>query len=653
MFAVYAAVGLLLVVGLGVILARNYGSVARQRGIAEGRSEALGVAQTAIEPLLTGRPLSAGLSASERADLERLVTRAVGQHDVLRLRLQDLAGNVVFSDDGSGFHQRPEDEALAAARGATVARLTRLNSDANDSGRLGPESVEVYLPLEAGAPTHRVGVLEIYLPYAPINADVTADLHNLYRDLIVVLGLLYLALFVITLSVTRGLRRHASWNAFLAEHDSLTDLPNRALFHRRAESALQANNGVKPVAIAIVDLDRFKEVNDTLGHNNGDDLLTELARRLEGASSPGDTIARLGGDEFGIVLTNVVDAERSLRRLRDVIDLEATVGGLPVSIEASIGYVIAPEDGCDVDDLLQRADIAMYVAKAHHSGVVRYDASQDQYDAANLSLVAELRHAIGAGDLLLHYQPKTSLADGRVEAIEALVRWDHPTHGLLYPGRFLPLAEQTDLIFDLTQWVLVTALDDLHRLPAEMRVAVNVSARNLASADFADVVTEALEHSGVAAHRLILEVTETALLTDPLRATAILGALAARGVRVSIDDFGCGQTSLSYLSSLPIHELKIDRSFVFDMLDNPGHAAIVRSIVDLGHNLSFRVVGEGVETSSVLGELRDIGCDEAQGFLLARPMPIDRLVMWLSSVRTNAQIEWSGSSPEGLMAERV
>ncbi len=261
--------------------------------------------------------------------------------------------------------------------------------------------------------------------------------------------------------------------------------------------------------------------------------------------------------------------------------------------------------------------------------MLRYDPSQNSYDAGNIGLIAELRRAIAANELVLHYQPKTNLDDDRVEAIEALVRWEHPTQGLLPPGRFVPLAEQTDIIFDLTTWVLNRALDDLDRLPDDVAVAVNVSARSLSRPDFADSVVEALERHRVPARRLVVEVTETALLTDPERAATILGALSAHGVRISIDDFGSGQTSLGYLSTLPVDELKIDRSFVSDMLESPAHKAIVRSIVDLGHNLSLRVVGEGVETSSVLSSLRSVGCDEAQGYLLARPMPLAKLVEWL------------------------
>jgi diguanylate cyclase (GGDEF)-like protein len=405
------------------------------------------------------------------------------------------------------------------------------------------------------------------------------------------------------------------------------------LFHRRAAAAVAL--GVRrsePVAIAIIDLDHFKDINDTLGHHNGDRLLAELARRVAANTRPGDTVARLGGDEFGLVLRDAAGAEKALQRLREIIDDEIEVSGLPLSVEASIGFVIAPDDGTDVDTLIQRADVAMYFAKAQHSGVVRYDPSLDDYDAAKLSLVGELRHAIDAGQLVLHYQPQATLADGRVEAVEALVRWQHPTHGLLYPDKFLPLAEQTDVIDKLTHWVLRTALSEIRDLPApadELAVAINVSARSIGRIELAGTIIQTLEDLDVPAERLVIEVTETALLADPGRAAAVLTELASAGVKVSLDDFGRGQTSLGYLSALPVHELKIDKSFVLDMLENPAHAAIVRSIVDLGHNLALRVVGEGVETDVVLSALRESECDVAQGFLLARPMAVDQLGAWL------------------------
>jgi diguanylate cyclase (GGDEF)-like protein len=635
LFATYAAISLIPILILGVVLAESLRGVANQRGLAQGRSEAILVARTAVEALLDGRALGLGVSRVEATALRRLTTSAIGGGEILRLRLRDLRGQVVFSDDGSGFRERPEDAALAAARGRTVAHLTRLNADSNDTGRRGVQSVEVYLPLRAGSPGHKVGVLEIYLPYAPIARDVTAGLHGLYIDLAVGLALVYLALFAVTVSVSRGMRRGAKINAFLAEHDALTDLPNRLLFHQRAEKALaEAARDGKSVAIAIVDLDHFKEINDTLGHHTGDRLLTEIAKMIKANMRPHDTVARLGGDEFGLILLDVPDARETLTRLRAVIEQEVEIRGLSLSVEASVGLAVAPEDGTDADTLLQRADIAMYVAKARHAGVLRYDCALDHYEAAKLSLVAELRHAIDDDQLVLHYQPQTVLSTGRVKVVEALVRWQHPTHGLLYPDSFLPLAEQTDVIDRLTQWVLESALSELRILDTSsdgrLEVAVNVSARSICRSDFAARVIATLERLAMPAERLIIEVTETALLTDPGRAAKVLGELASAGVNISLDDFGRGQTSLGYLSALPVDELKIDKGFVMDMLENPAHAAIVRSIVDLGHNLHLRVVGEGVENEETFEALRETGCDIAQGFLLARPMTAEKMVGWLA-----------------------
>ncbi len=573
--------------------------------------------------------------------MQRLVRTAVHSGDVLRLRLRDLDGNVVYPDDGSGLHKQSadsdddSDEALDAARGATVARVTRLNADGDDDRPLGPESVEVYLPLVAGSDSRRVGVFEVYLPYAPIQSDVDAGIDALYRNLIIGLGVLYLLLFGISFSVGRRLRRQIKLNVYSAEHDALTDLPNRTLFHRRVEAELKrGERRGQPTTVAIIDLDRFKEVNDTLGHHNGDRLLAALSTRMAAHLRGLDALARLGGDEFGILLSNVDEPEEILRRLREVIEHEISVGGLPLSVEASIGYVVAPEHGTDVDELLQLADVAMYVAKAQHLGVVRCDATQNHYDAGNLALIGEVRQAIETDQLVLHYQPKARISDGKVEAVEALVRWQHPTYGLLYPDRFIPLVEQTDLIDRLTEWVVRQALEDLRHFGSgaeELTVAVNVSARNLCRVGFAGKIVEALDQSGVSADRLCLEVTETALMADPNRAASTLTELDRAGVRLSIDDFGCGQTSLGYLSSLPIHELKIDRSFIADMIDHHGHAAIVHSIVELGHTLGFHVVGEGVETNEVLTRLALTGCDVAHGYLFARPMSSDALVSWLGA----------------------
>ena len=642
MFAIYAGASLIMVAGLGFVLAASYRSEARQRGLAEGRSEALLVAQTAVDPLLDGRPLGTRLSPDETNGLDRLVSQSVRRHNVLRLRIRDLAGKVVFADDGSGTRTRPEDEAIEAAHGTTVARFSNLNTDPNDRGARGQDAVEVYTPLVAGVPPRRVGVLEVYLPYAPIEADVSSGLHELYRDLALGLAALYLLLFALSVSLSRRLRQQVSRNRFLAEHDLLTELPNRALFHECAKEAVSdAVRHKTHTALAIMDLDRFKEINDTLGHHNGDELLTKLARRLAAFTRPQDAVARLGGDEFGVILRDVDDPDEVLLRLREVIEKEVEVGGLSLSAESSVGYVLMPDDGTDADELLQRADVALYVAKAQHAGVVRYNPSQDHYNAANLELIADLRRGIENDELVLHYQPKMTLSHAGVDAVEALVRWEHPSHGLLGPDRFIPLAEQTDLIEKLTQWVVRRALTDMSGLEpglSAIAVSVNVSARNICSGDFAGQVIAALHDHDMPAERLTLEITETALLTDPGHAAGVLAELSAQGVRISIDDFGIGQTSLSFLSSLPVHELKIDQGFVTDMTSVPAHSAIVRSIVDLGHNLGLRVVAEGVETQAVLEELRQIGCDVAQGYLFSRPLPLVPLRKWLAERSRSASV---------------
>jgi diguanylate cyclase (GGDEF)-like protein len=623
MFAVYAAMSVVLVGVLYVLFTASLRSEADQRGLAEGRSEAELVARSAVEPLLDGHLLSGGLNASELVSLRRLTDRVIAQRNVLRLRLRDLSGRVVFSDDDSGHgDDDDDDEALEAAGGSIVARLTRLNSDVNDTGRAGPESVEVYQPLRAGKPLRRVGVLELYLPYAPIARDVTAGLHRLDLDIALGLSGLALVLGVLAWSMSRYLRREA-------RYDPLTKLPNRTLFHEQASDAVDGDAGV---TIAILDLDRFKEVNDTLGHDYGDELLKELGVRLSGAVRAGDTVAHLGGDEFALILRETDDPEKVLRRVLEEVGKEVSIGGISLTVGASIGYEIASIDRTDVGELLQRAEVAMYAAKSRHQGIARYDSALDHYDADNLSLVGELRHGIEDGQLVLHYQPQTAFADGRVCALEALVRWQHPGRGLVPPDRFIPLAEQTDLIDTLTSWVLRTALRDLQRLGADgehLSVSVNVSRRSLGQERFADDVIAALTELGVAPERLTIEITETAIFADPDRALGTLRRLADTGVKVSVDDFGRGYTSLGSLSALPIHELKVDKRFVLDMLENPAHAAIVRSIVDLGHNLGLRVIGEGVETESVLSTLRSYGCDLAQGFLLARPMPPAELAAWL------------------------
>jgi diguanylate cyclase len=639
LLAAYAAITLLPVLALGVVLGITFNHEATMRGLAEGRAEAQVVAQTAVEPQLDGTPFSHGLSGDERAAMQRLVKRAVDSKEVLRLRLRDLQGQVVYSDDGTGFHTPVDDAALDAAAGNTVAHLTHLNADSgvdgdNDDSDVGVPSVEVYLPLHAGSPSRTVGVLEIYLPYTPIAREVSAGLRHLRIDLMIGLAGLYLLLVAITMSASRGLRRELDVNAFIATHDTLTKLPNRGLFRDRAKLAItRASSGPRAVTIAVLDLDRFKQINDALGDRSGERLLTGLGARLSAAVDAQDTVARIGGDEFGLVLHGATDSEQALQRLREVIRQDFELDGLTLAIESSIGFVTVAEGGHEIDLELRHAELAMYAAKAHHDGVVRYSPDLEEYNADNLALVTKLRDAIADNQLLLHYQPQIDPDTGTTIAVEALLRWRHPVHGFVPPDQFLPLAEQTEVIEAVTDWVIATALREVKLVVEQgfdISVAVNASARSIVRDDFGPRVLQALADAGVSPTRLTVEVTETALMTDHTRAMKVLSDLAAGGVGVSLDDFGRGQTSLGYLSSLPINELKIDRSFVTDMDSNQAHAAIVRSMIDLGQNLGMHVVAEGIETADVLGALHVAGCDLAQGFYVARPMPVDQLIEWLN-----------------------
>jgi EAL domain-containing protein (putative c-di-GMP-specific phosphodiesterase class I) len=332
-------------------------------------------------------------------------------------------------------------------------------------------------------------------------------------------------------------------------------------------------------------------------------------------------------------LREVDDPAQVLQQLAERVAAGVDVRGLSLSVSPSIGYVIVRDDEISVETLMQQVDVAMYAAKGKHMGPTEYQPGLDRYNAADLELVSQLPQAIRDGQLVLHYQPQTDVDTGAIVAVEALVRWQHPTLGLLAPGRFIPMAEQTELIERITDWVLASALTDAAKLESGgtgIAVAVNVSARSIVRAGFANQVIRALEAAGVAPSRLVVEVTETALLTDPDHARAVLTELSEAGICVSIDDFGQGHTSLGYLSDLPIHELKVDRGFVTDAADNAAHVAIVRSIIDLGHNLSMRVVGEGVEDEAGLRLLQDLGCDRAQGYHMARPMPFGSLVELLN-----------------------
>jgi diguanylate cyclase (GGDEF)-like protein/PAS domain S-box-containing protein len=436
-------------------------------------------------------------------------------------------------------------------------------------------------------------------------------------------------------SERKQLERELTRQAF---SDHLTGLPNRALLRDRTEQAIRlAGRHGLVAALLLLDLDRFKEVNDTLGHHHGDLLLQQVAERLRGGLRASDTVARLGGDEFAVLLPNVTgvgDATAVAEKLSAAIEAPFVVDGLTLDVDASIGVAAYPDHGAGANELLQRADVAMYAAKASHVSYVVYDPGMDRHSPRRLGLLGQLRRALAAGELVVHYQPKAEVRSGRVTGAEALVRWQHPEYGLLGPGEFVPLAETTGLIRPLTSHVLEAALRQCRAwLDAghELSVAVNLSTRCLLDLALPEQVTGLLEDAEVAPGRLLLEITESSIMTDPARALEILNRLHALGVQLAIDDFGTGYSSMAYLKSLPVQELKVDRSFVQHLRDSQSDAVIVRTTVDLGHNLGLRVVAEGVEDEATLRELARVGCDSAQGYHLAKPMPAAELDAWLAA----------------------
>ena len=423
-------------------------------------------------------------------------------------------------------------------------------------------------------------------------------------------------------------KEHKSHQAL---HDGLTGLPNRTLFYERVEQAIDASRrGNQKAALMLIDLDRFKEVNDSLGHHIGDLLLEKIGVRLREAMRKGDTVARMGGDEFAVVISDISGVEdarhaaaRFLQSLERPIELEEVAQDLTLDVEGSIGVVICPDDGTDVDTLMQRADVAMYTAKEVHNGYEFYSTDRDRNTPKQLALLGELRKAMEDDELFLCFQPKVAMDTGLVTGVEALLRWHHPKRGLISPDEFIPQAERTGLIHALTRYTIEKALDQLREWRAaglHMNVAVNLSRPNLINLQFPTEIAQLLSDRGVPPSNLELEITESSVMADPLRARVVLAKLAEQGILLSLDDFGAGYSSLAHLKRMPVNQIKIDKSFVIGMLSNDNDRVIVRSIVDLGRNLGLSVVAEGVESGAAWEALMAMGCDMAQGFWLGEPM---------------------------------
>jgi diguanylate cyclase (GGDEF)-like protein len=423
---------------------------------------------------------------------------------------------------------------------------------------------------------------------------------------------------------------------YRATHDDLTDLPNRILLRDRLQQAiLTARRATKPLAVLMMDLDRFKGVNDTMGHHYGDLLLKQIGPRLKTALRESDTIARFGGDEFLVLLPSVDLAVTTqlARKILRVLERPFVLEEKSFRIGASIGIAIFPTHGADAESLIQRADEAMYAAKQTGNGYMVYVAESKPDSSGGLALIEDLRHAIDCGEMVLHYQPKVDLRTRRMIGVEALLRWQHPQHGLIPPDQFIPLVERAGLIRSLTSWVLQTALRQCsgwHRAGINLSVAVNLSAENLQDPQLPDQIGRLLGEVGLQGSSLELEITETSPMEDTAHIMDLITRLSGIGVRFLTDGFGTGGSSVAYLKKFLVNELKIHKSFISDMIIDEKNAMIVQYMVDLAHNLKLKVVADGVENQETWDRLVALGCDAAQGYFIGRPLPADKITRWLT-----------------------
>jgi diguanylate cyclase (GGDEF)-like protein len=623
----FTAMGLVVVAALGLAIGLVLKRQIEQRALNRAVQHADVMAQLSVQPHLVQGDLRYPISLERMAELDhRLGKRFFDDIGIKTVKLFNRDGRLVYSDDRTivGGHAFKGGNVYTALKGEVVRSLEYGTEDVGAGERV----LEVYVPVRLAPWSAPAAVLEMYLSYEPVAREIREDVAAVAMLLGGGLVLLFGTLFRIVAGASRRLREQAL-------HDALTGLPNRTLLHARAERALR---GDEPAAMLLIDLDRFKEVNDTLGHDYGDALLIEVAERLGAALRRGDTLARLGGDEFAVLVAGAPDRAAVVElagRLQDALRRPFALRGVAVELEASIGVALYPEHGNTAGALLQRADVAMYDAKRGRRGVATYAPERDPYSADRLGLLAELRRAIVRDELVLHYQPKVSLDTGELTGVEALVRWQHPSRGLLGPDEFVPLAERTGAVADLTRWVVDRALAQQRAWRDEgvdLPVAVNLAAANIVDVTLPAAVAELLKRHGVAGERLECEISEHTVMADPVRATDVLGGLRALGVRLSLDDFGTGHSSLAYLKRLPLDEVKIDRSFVAGMAEDENDAVIVRSTIDLARNLGLQVVAEGVETAEIMRELAELRCDVAQGYYISRPLPAGELDLQALSV---------------------
>jgi len=634
LFAVYSAVSLVTIVVIGATLNEMLGSQVDARAMSEAVSRAETIADGSIEAVLSDADLTTELTAAQRADLVRVTKTLHGDADVLRLRIRSTEGAVVFdaAHPNAPFKRFKDDEVEQAAAGRPVSEKTHLGADSLDgASATGAAAIETYVAFHGPGNKEVIGVLETYLPYAPFGDAAAEFKHRLSLALTVGLIALWAILGVVTWSVTRRLRRSAQQNDWLAHHDQLTGLPNRLSF---AEQISRHFGSGEHISVAMVDIAEFRAVNDTLGHDNADHYLHSVSVALRGALPADVRMARLAGDQFGILAidTDAASFEQILHLVAEAAAAQHVVSGITLSAEVAIGFATSNDSDLEGAALLESAELALRAAKELGASPLRYRHDFDRFDPARLALAGELGAAIAADELVLYYQPKLDLRTGEVLSVEALVRWQHPRRGLVQPDEFIPIAESTSLMRPLTEWVVqeaVRQMTEWRKMNHEIAVSVNVSARSLVDQSLPPFLLGALEASSIPPSQLKVEVTETAIVANPELGRRFLDQLHQAGVRISLDDFGQGATSLLSLANLPLDELKVDRAFVLGMVESEDQRSVVEFVISLGHRLGFTVVAEGIETEAAAEMLLSMGCDEGQGYLYSRPIPAAQFESWL------------------------
>jgi diguanylate cyclase (GGDEF)-like protein len=655
--ATFALVSLLAMVALGVTLVTGVAQVLRQQALDDSVRTATAYADSGLSNRVTAAEWT---KESLKPDtVTRLVRDLRPDATLLTIRLWAKSGRSLYDTDAAKDPTRatafPDtlrlDHAISdhIPSAALITEVDATDGTADGMGasfHSGVSTVlDVYVPVYAAAGSSvPYGAAEIVLDYSPTQATTADAVRNV--TVIVAVGMLavWLLLFRTVRRASRRLRASAAENARLALLDPLTGLPNRRLLAERLERAVaEAQEDGTHVGLLLLDVDRFKEINDSLGHDRGDMLLQQVADRLRTIVRDSDTVARLGGDEFAVLLKtvrSVDDGAMFAERVLGAFAQPYEIDGLTLHVETSVGLALLPDHADDVQSLLKRADIAMYIAKAGRRGMSVYDSEGDSNSPARLIILGDLRRALDAGDQLsIHYQPKLDLNTRAIVGLEALLRWNHPVRGMIPPGDFIPLAEQTGLVHLLTRRVLEMVLSQIRTWREdgwEIQVAVNLSALNLAEPDLDQKIAALLEQYDVPARLLEFEITESAIVQDPERAAATLTRIAAMGSTIALDDFGIGNTSISQLRDLPIDTLKIDRSFILDMSE--GGEVLVKVVTDLAHEFQMVAVAEGVEEPDIAERLRALGCDLAQGFLYARPMPADELPAIFATYGTNPRV---------------